>query len=418
MLGHGDHPEAACRAIGRVPTQLVQVAAIDTAIRVVRQAVALRGAPFIVALLGAFALLEWQPDVARPGQVLLATALAALIVVALAAVPWPRLSGPTQFLVPLAVLVMVALLRHSDGGGHSAFTPLILLPVLWAAVHARRSVLAMTVVGVAVALLAPLVVAGAPDYPASETTALIIWVVVALATALATRGLHERACSFETDSRSDALTRLPNRRAWDTYLPIELGRACRERRPLSVAMIDLDRFKDYNDTRGHQAGDRLLENAARVWREELRSTDLLCPLVSPAGIARRAAMSWSSEPTRRSTRPRSRAETASSAHRRRRPTARASSSSHALARGRLVPGPCPSRRRSLPRRAGRAEAGHLDGSGFPRKRGEACRARVAGRRRGARRRRHRSYECSRAARFGLRWRSEARPGWSTVRNRG
>ena len=275
MLGHGDHPEAACRVIGRVPTQLVQVAAIDTAIRVVRQAVALRGAPFIVALLGAFALLEWQPDVARPGQVLLATALAALIVVALAAVPWSRLSGPTQFLVPLAVLVMVALLRHSDGGGHSAFTPLILLPVLWAAVHARRSVLAMTVVGVAVALLAPLVVAGAPDYPASETTALIIWVVVALATALATRGLHERACSFEADSRSDALTRLPNRRAWDTYLPIELGRARRERRPLSVAMIDLDHFKDYNDTRGHQAGDRLLENAARVWREELRSTDLL-----------------------------------------------------------------------------------------------------------------------------------------------
>jgi diguanylate cyclase (GGDEF)-like protein len=42
-----------------------------------------------------------------------------------------------------------------------------------------------------------------------------------------------------------------------------------------VAMIDLDRFKRFNDELGHQAGDRLLKEAAAAWRSELRSTDTL-----------------------------------------------------------------------------------------------------------------------------------------------
>ena len=40
-------------------------------------------------------------------------------------------------------------------------------------------------------------------------------------------------------------------------------------------MLDLDRFKDYNDDHGHQAGDRLLKEAAGAWRAVLRETDLL-----------------------------------------------------------------------------------------------------------------------------------------------
>ena len=45
--------------------------------------------------------------------------------------------------------------------------------------------------------------------------------------------------------------------------------------PLTVAMLDLDRFKDYNDHHGHLAGDRLLKEAAAAWRSVLRDTDLL-----------------------------------------------------------------------------------------------------------------------------------------------
>jgi diguanylate cyclase (GGDEF)-like protein/PAS domain S-box-containing protein len=76
-------------------------------------------------------------------------------------------------------------------------------------------------------------------------------------------------------ARTDDLTGLPNRRAWDREVGRELARSRRDGRPLSVAMIDLDMFKAYNDRLGHQAGDRLLKEAAVSWSEALRDTDTL-----------------------------------------------------------------------------------------------------------------------------------------------
>ena len=80
---------------------------------------------------------------------------------------------------------------------------------------------------------------------------------------------------LELVARTDELTGLPNRRAWQEALPRELTRAQRESRPLCVAMLDLDHFKDFNDLRGHQAGDRLLKQMAGAWLGELRSGDTL-----------------------------------------------------------------------------------------------------------------------------------------------
>ena len=80
---------------------------------------------------------------------------------------------------------------------------------------------------------------------------------------------------LESIARTDDLTGLPNRRAWEEELPRELLRAKREARPMCVAMIDLDHFKEFNDERGHQAGDRFLKQAAAAWGEELRGTDFL-----------------------------------------------------------------------------------------------------------------------------------------------
>jgi diguanylate cyclase (GGDEF)-like protein len=80
---------------------------------------------------------------------------------------------------------------------------------------------------------------------------------------------------LESIARTDDLTGLPNRRAWDEELPRELLRSKREQRPLCVAMIDLDNFKGYNDDHGHQAGDRFLKQAAAAWGVELRGTDFL-----------------------------------------------------------------------------------------------------------------------------------------------
>jgi diguanylate cyclase (GGDEF)-like protein len=76
-------------------------------------------------------------------------------------------------------------------------------------------------------------------------------------------------------ARTDGLTGVANRRAWDDELPRELARAARSGQQLCVALLDLDHFKGYNDRHGHQAGDRLLKEAAAAWQGRLRKTDLL-----------------------------------------------------------------------------------------------------------------------------------------------
>ena len=76
-------------------------------------------------------------------------------------------------------------------------------------------------------------------------------------------------------ARTDDLTGLPNRRAWNEQLAREIARAQRAGVPLCVAVLDLDHFTLFNDTYGHQAGDRFLKQAAARWSSQLRMTDLL-----------------------------------------------------------------------------------------------------------------------------------------------
>jgi diguanylate cyclase (GGDEF)-like protein len=74
----------------------------------------------------------------------------------------------------------------------------------------------------------------------------------------------------------DNLTQVANRRRFDEYLDQEWKRMARERSPLSLILCDVDFFKAYNDTYGHQAGDRCLQQIARVLENTpKRSTDLV-----------------------------------------------------------------------------------------------------------------------------------------------
>ena len=79
-------------------------------------------------------------------------------------------------------------------------------------------------------------------------------------------------------ARQDVLTGLPNRLALGEYLPQALARAQRNAMSVAVGMIDLDGFKQVNDTYGHEAGDRLLQQLGRRLQGLLRQTDYIARL--------------------------------------------------------------------------------------------------------------------------------------------
>jgi diguanylate cyclase (GGDEF)-like protein len=418
-----------------------------------------RAAPFLGAMWLALVIYPLPPHGGDSRVLVPAVVLAGLILVASLMAPWRRLPGWAQVVPPLAYLLVIALLREADGGASSSYGVLLILPVFWLALYGTPKQLGISIVGVALVYLLPLLLVGAPEYPSSEWTRAMTWICVApiigftvqsLVRELRERAEHDRkrveelqvsqdetrklvvsmaavteatrelarttdstvarevicsaACTvtagrfaklmepnpdgelvmtanyglqgstplavtlaeeasgagsvfvskkalFVQDARSDDrisqrvvqatgavsmhfepvlrkeasvavlvvgwddevdgtgrvaasmrmlaaetamalersellarlkevartddLTGLLNRRAWEEQLPRELARARRNGDPLCVAMLDLDYFKNYNDQRGHQAGDRLLKQSASAWVRELRASDTL-----------------------------------------------------------------------------------------------------------------------------------------------
>jgi diguanylate cyclase (GGDEF)-like protein len=87
--------------------------------------------------------------------------------------------------------------------------------------------------------------------------------------------INSRALELEQENRRDALTGIYNRAHLDQVLAHEFESATRERAPLGLIFADLDRFKSINDCYGHQAGDRVLQSAARILRDNTRDTNML-----------------------------------------------------------------------------------------------------------------------------------------------
>lgn len=91
------------------------------------------------------------------------------------------------------------------------------------------------------------------------------------------RELQEKNARLEEANRRlhkmatvDRLTELANRRHFDCCLKLEWRRLCREGKPLSLILCDLDAFKTYHDTYGHQASDRCLQQVARAIENQLK----------------------------------------------------------------------------------------------------------------------------------------------------
>jgi diguanylate cyclase (GGDEF)-like protein len=107
--------------------------------------------------------------------------------------------------------------------------------------------------------------------------------------------VNHMADELKAHARTDELTNLPNFRAFRERIELEIERAARYPERFGILILDLDRFKKYNDTYGHLAGNDALQRVARVIREAVRTVDfparyggeefaVIVPQIDPAAL--------------------------------------------------------------------------------------------------------------------------------------
>jgi diguanylate cyclase (GGDEF)-like protein len=86
--------------------------------------------------------------------------------------------------------------------------------------------------------------------------------------------LHANMDQAQRQAYTDGLTKLANRKHFDGFLATQINYSRQTKKPCSLIMIDVDNFKHYNDTNGHQLGDEVLKGVARILQGSVRSSDL------------------------------------------------------------------------------------------------------------------------------------------------
>jgi len=86
--------------------------------------------------------------------------------------------------------------------------------------------------------------------------------------------LHHTMDQAQRQAYTDGLTKLANRKHFDEFLETQIEYSRQTGKPCSMILLDIDNFKHYNDTNGHQFGDEVLKGIGRVLRDSVRSSDL------------------------------------------------------------------------------------------------------------------------------------------------
>jgi diguanylate cyclase (GGDEF)-like protein len=122
---------------------------------------------------------------------------------------------------------------------------------------------------------------GPPAFPVSwghATLLVIVGATVAGSLRSLTREMQRLNRNLREQATLDDLTGLLNRRGWGETAPRELARASRIGSPVALVLIDLDSFKELNDSHGHAEGDRVLRETAERLTSALREGDVVARL--------------------------------------------------------------------------------------------------------------------------------------------
>lgn len=208
--------------------------------------------------------------------------MCALMVLLAAAVWLLRGADPGGRVPSLIVVASIAVVTGSVYfNGERSGGPALLneLYYVWPSLYvgyffgARGIGAALVLIGVAYAAVLDAI--GIRD--SAGVTRWIITMSVACGTAFALyairRYINALAGRLSSLARTDALTGVLNRRGFDERMELELRRARRQASPLAVAVADIDKFKQLNDTHGHAAGDYALQAVAAAIAGDSREVD-------------------------------------------------------------------------------------------------------------------------------------------------
>jgi diguanylate cyclase (GGDEF)-like protein len=221
---------------------------------------------------GVFCLLNAAWPIRPDSPVVLGWFLGVLAVT-IAATLWWRASRLTDLEVHLALVVaagLVAVLASQSmtAVGVVALGPIIITICLYAGWFLRLP-------AARAHALFTLLLTSAGAWLAKPDRFLVFWLIVVFTAAALTEIQGRLADQLRRAATTDPLTGLVNRRAWEAEAGRVLAHAGRSGEPMTVAILDLDHFKEVNDRSGHEAGDTLLRELTARWSGELRLADLL-----------------------------------------------------------------------------------------------------------------------------------------------
>jgi diguanylate cyclase (GGDEF)-like protein len=178
---------------------------------------------------------------------------------------------------PLGVVLIAYALATSPGPGDGAV--LYGLPVFWATLFFGRRGAAAILACVAVAHAVTLLALPAVDsYPGRWLDVMVSVSGVAVVVLVLESRNEMLVARLAQEARTDPLTCLLNRRGFDEHAAREFAHLGRDGRPVALATLDIDHFKQINDEWGHVVGDRVLVHLARVLAKEARLVDVAARL--------------------------------------------------------------------------------------------------------------------------------------------
>jgi diguanylate cyclase (GGDEF)-like protein len=169
---------------------------------------------------------------------------------------------------------LTAVVVAADGGSTSPLALLFFVPVVFAALS--YPLVSVVVIG-ALDYISYIAVGVGAAHPNPDYVGFFAFVLACVAVLCGwhARDQDRRRAALSRVSRADPLTGCLNRRGFEERFDAELSRAQRTGLPVGLIMLDLDHFKEINDTRGHAAGDDVLRWAVDVMNDVVRPMDVV-----------------------------------------------------------------------------------------------------------------------------------------------